>query len=956
MQFLTYAKLTIPAKLRPSFKKVRQAIERDDFASPDVKKLTGTSYYRAKLDYENRVLLRFVEYAGKRACLALELIEHHAYDRSRFLRGVRLDDDALVGVVTPDSSELTEAVQRVRYLHPTRPDFELLDKPISFDDRQAELYRLPLPLILVGCAGSGKTALTLTKLRDLPGDVLYVTRSPYLAESAQNLYFANGYENAAQSVDFLSYAALLESVEVPRGKPVTLRAFQAFFQRHAQGLRFTSAHQLFEELRGVVGADADGPLSLEAYLARGVRQSIYAAEERRQVHGIFMKYRAWLEEAGLYDSNLVAQAYRSRIERRYDAAVVDEVQDLTNAELALVLASLKASESFLLCGDANQIVHPNFFSWSSVKSLFYVHEDAALKAPIHVLEANYRSSRAVCTIANDLLKVKNARFGSIDRESTALVRPASDSEGSVIGLVKKDAVLRALDERTKKSAEVAVIVLTDERKAEARQKFSTPLVFSIHEAKGLEYDTVILYDIISGERARFRELTDGVSARDLEATELTFARARDKTDKSLEEHKFFVNALYVALTRAVSTIFLVESDVTHPLLGLLRVACGEEVSTFKARTSSLEEWQREARRLELQGKNEQADAIRKSILRIQPVPWPVLDRAGFGEAHARAFQHGSVFAKAKQRVYEFAAFHGLGTLATDLKSRAGMGATKPLDQLAPGLRERNLGPYRASDLRRISTDVDRYGVEHRNMMGMTPLMMAADVSRVDVLEALLERGARIDAVDTLGRMPVHFALRRAFVDQEFAERQLGTFYALLCPNSLDLEVDSRRMRLAKTQGEFLLLCFLVARIHVLYQGLSRYRGFSTAAIHEELLARFPRSVVPEERRRRTYWNGVFARAEVTSSYRPQRKLWRRERVGHYMPNDVAIRVASENGEADVYLSLLQLLGIDWLEPELARKLRAAATPAALDAGAIPPPTGGTDRAPSHSQTGPSHDV
>ena len=924
MQVLSHAKLGVPKKLRQAFEKVRAAIERDDFVSPDVKKLTGTPFYRAKLDYENRLLLRFAEYAGKRACLALEIIEHHAYDRSRFLRGVPIDDAKLVAGIVLDAPEFAESVERVRYLHPARTQFHLLDKPISFDDRQLEVYELPLPLILVGCAGSGKTALTLTKLRELPGDVLYVTHSAYLAETAQGLYFSNGYENPSQNVDFLSYTALIESVEVPRGKLVTLREFRSFFQRHGQTLKFTGAHQLFEELRGVLGAAAGGPLTLDAYLVRGVRQSIYQPEQRQVVHATFQKYRTWLDESGLYDSNLVAHAYRARIEPRYDAVVVDEVQDLTNAELTLVLAALKQPDSFLLCGDANQIVHPNFFSWSSVKSLFYSHEQAALSAAVHILETNYRSSRAVSSIANDLLRIKNKRFGSIDRESTALVKPASDNEGNVVGLVKKDSVLHALNERTRKSAEVAVIVLNEERKAEARIKFSTPLVFSIHEAKGLEYDTVILYEIVSCERSRFRDLTEGVTTSALDATELTFSRARDKSDKSLEENKFFVNALYVALTRAVNTVFLVESDVGHPLLGLLRIHCGEELSALRAKTSSLEEWQREARRLELQGKTEQAQAIRKTILRTEPVPWPVLDRAGFAEIHAQAFQPSSVYRKAKQRVFEFAAFHELGSLEFDLRSRAGLSQQKPLAEVGKGIRDRNQIAYMYGDMRRVLADVERYGLEHWSMMGMTPLMMAAEVGTLGLTEALLHRGARLDAVDTLGRMPVHFALRRAFRDPKFATQQLDAFYALLCPNSVDFQVDGRRLRLTKPQGEFLLLAFLIARIHEIYRGMNRSEGLSTKLIPESVLSTFPRSVVPERRRKRTYWNAVFARAEIDSRYRPQRKLWQRERQGNYLPNDIAIRVASKDGEPDVYLSILELLGLDLLDPKTVETIRRIA--------------------------------
>ena len=44
---------------------------------------------------------------------------------------------------------------------------------------------------------------------------------------------------------------------------------------------------------------------------------------------------------------------------------------MTNVQLALALACLKTPAQFLLCGNSNQIVHPNFFSWAAVRSLFW---------------------------------------------------------------------------------------------------------------------------------------------------------------------------------------------------------------------------------------------------------------------------------------------------------------------------------------------------------------------------------------------------------------------------------------------------------------------------------------------------------------------------------------------------------------------------------------------------------
>jgi hypothetical protein len=86
----------------------------------------------------------------------------------------------------------------------------------------------------------------------------------------------------------------------------------------------------------------------------------------------------------------------------------------------------------VLCGDSNQIVHPNFFSWSAVKTMFWqgLAGDALSRQTLHVLHANYRNTRGVTELANRLLKIKQARFGSVDRDSNFLVESASEMDGA----------------------------------------------------------------------------------------------------------------------------------------------------------------------------------------------------------------------------------------------------------------------------------------------------------------------------------------------------------------------------------------------------------------------------------------------------------------------------------------------------------------------------------------------
>src|SRR6266508_3239545 len=162
--------------------------------------------------------------------------------------------------------------------------------------------------------------------------------SRWLAETARGLYVAfDGAPADQDQADFLSYQQLLETIEVPTGRPVAFRDFLAFFERHRQNVRFADAHQCFEEIRGVLTAEPEGPLSRELYLALGVRQSMFDEPQRAALYDVFERYRAWLPEAGLYEPNLVAREFLEKVQPVYDFVASDEVQDLTNVQLALVL-------------------------------------------------------------------------------------------------------------------------------------------------------------------------------------------------------------------------------------------------------------------------------------------------------------------------------------------------------------------------------------------------------------------------------------------------------------------------------------------------------------------------------------------------------------------------------------------------------------------------------------------
>jgi Ankyrin repeats (3 copies)/Viral (Superfamily 1) RNA helicase len=897
------------SRVKAQYARLRDAIERDDFRQAEVKKLANVShgkFYRAKLDYANRLLFSILRHGEVTYALMLEVIEQHAYDRSRFLRGATIDEEKIPPI---DAAAAAGEAVPARYIHPDRRDIHLLDKVISFDDAQETVYRLPPPLIVVGSAGSGKTALTLEKLKHTEGEVLYVTHSAYLARSARDLYYGHGFEHGGQDANFLAYREFLESLRVPPGRAAEWRDFTAWFARQQQAFKGIDAHQAFEEIRGVITADEGGPLTRGQYLALGVRQSIFAAADRERLYDLYERYRAWLGEAGLYDRNLVAHEWHRYAVPRYDFVVVDEVQDLTMVQLALVLATLKRPGHFLLCGDSNQIVHPNFFSWSRVKSLFWRDEALAQKQELKVLRANFRNGGEATRVANALLKIKHRRFGSIDRESNFLVDAVAGEGGIVTVLPDTDATKKELNHKTRQSTQFAVLVMRDDDKLEARRYFQTPLIFSIHEAKGLEYENIVLYRFVSGNRVQFAEIVAGVAAADLNGDDLDYRRAKDKADKSLEIYKFYVNALYVALTRAIRNLYLIEADTRHPLLRLLDVRQGSGEVKVDAAASTRDDWQKEARKLELQGKQEQAKAIRQSILKEAPVPWPVFDEARLCDTLAKVFREHLPGGKAKQQLYEYAACYGEPVLAEWLASEANFRIAGPVEHQRTTLGRKHFAAYFSPHLKDVLQLCDRHGIDHRTPMNQTPLIAAAAAGNVALVEALLARGANPERTDHLGRNPLHWALLEAFHDEKFARGPFAALYELIAPAAIDVMSGERLVRIDRHLSEYLLFQTLWALFKSRFTGYfwDEIGGFQTAAILDAW-QHLPPSVLRPERNKRQHLSHLLSRNEVERDYAYNRRLFVRVAHGWYQFNP-ALSVRRRNASGEAWLPICDALNL-----------------------------------------------
>jgi hypothetical protein len=914
MEILRYSDLDARG-LEKHVERAAELLREGDFRGADARKMLGSPFYRARLNDKDRLLFRFVAHGGKSYLVLLEVIRNHAYEKSRFLNCAAIVEDKLMPI--PDAAQVPAAdLLPVSFINPKIQRVHVLDKILSLDDWQEAAYVQRLPLILIGSAGSGKTVLTLEKMKQMSGDVLYVTHSAYLVENARGLYYTSGYENEGQNLSFLSFQEFVETIRVPPGKVVDFRIFAHWFARHRQASGLRDAHQVFEEFNGVLtGSPVTTPyLSRADYLALGVRRSIFTGDERLRVYDLFLKYIDFLKQEGLADLNMLCFQYHEDCSPSYDAIIVDEVQDLTNVQLSLILRTLRRPEKFILCGDSNQIVHPNFFSWAALKTLFYENRLKTSGEIIRILNTNYRNTPEVTHIANRLLLLKNARFGSIDRESHYLVRPISENHGSVEFLADTDAVKREFDARTSRSTRFAVLVMRPEDKVTAARCFRTPLLFSIQEAKGLEYENIILFNFVSGSSSAFKEVTEGVEAADLKS-DFSYARAKEKTDKSLEAFKFYINALYVAMTRAVRNLYIIEQDTGHRLFRLLGLDLPSREVKLKARDSTAEEWQAEAHRLELQGKQEQAEAIRRRILETQPVPWPVITPAGLAQLETEALNPQAYNRQAKLLLFEYAVMYSVPHLFPKLAALQFGPALRAESERAAVENKYNQDCLGAHPV--LNQKIERHGVDFRNPLNQTPLMVAARMGRKDLVRDLVAQGANTQARDNWGRVPLQIALRQAYRQSDYAQSAIGEIYPLLAPSALKVRAGGRLVKLDSHVMEFFLLHSMVA----LFEDVVRrkvqvsFPAFETSDF-VSALEPFPMNVIPEYRRRRPYLSGVLARNELHRDDPCNRRLFLRVSHGFYVPNP-AMDIEIENA----WINVCDLLHLDTMDEGAEKRLK-----------------------------------
>jgi hypothetical protein len=257
-------------------------------------------------------------------------------------------------------------------------------------------------------------------------------------------------------------------------------------------------------------------LPLNVYLSTGRKYSLLSEEIRIKIWQAYHIYERWKNNNNSYDFQDVVNFILNQIRfHGYQGIpihfmMVDEVQDLTPATLLLLLKI--TSQKLFLSGDTAQTIAKGVgFKFSDIRSIFN-DPDICLDPPeVHQLSVNFRSHGKILDLANAVVSLIEVLFPqTIDK----LAKEKSMIDGPmpmIITSCQLEHLLFVLFGKSVSSQQTfiassnniefgcdqVVIVRNQESKNTLPDLLKHALCLTVYEAKGLEFEDVILYNFFT---------------------------------------------------------------------------------------------------------------------------------------------------------------------------------------------------------------------------------------------------------------------------------------------------------------------------------------------------------------------------------------------------------------------------------------------------------------------------
>ena len=299
-----------------------------------------------------------------------------------------------------------------------------------------------------------------------------------------------------------------------------------------------SGEILYKEIFGMIfgfakNDDYKNVLSQEEYVS--LRAECFGKQDCKLIYALAMDYEKHCKENSLTDNNFASRQLLSKLQmvEKYSVVIADEVQDFSQINLLLFK---KIALKVFCVGDALQMINPSYFSFSHLKNLLYSKDETQIAE----LKNNYRNTKKLEEIIDALGKINVELFGT---HSFVLSGQSVDSgiktkavfvpDTNFVNLVAKG----SFDNFT-------FVVSNQKQKENLRNIIKNQEILTVSEIKGLERDTIVLYNILSDNSQKWQQLEK--------------YNTNHKLADENSVYRYYFNLFYVGVSRAKQNLFVVE--------------------------------------------------------------------------------------------------------------------------------------------------------------------------------------------------------------------------------------------------------------------------------------------------------------------------------------------------------------------------------------------------------------
>lgn len=379
--------------------------------------------------------------------------------------------------------------------------------------------------LIRGAAGSGKTTTAILRLKALIGFFLNRRRRKGIREPLNVLALTynrtlRGYIEALTQQQASNFQGVTLQVETfgrwskrALGDPRLVNQKQADAKILALGTALGLQNRfLLSEVDYVLGRFL--PADLPSYvnvrrLGRGTSPRMEKQQRVGLLHSVIEPYQRWKRQSGVMDWNdLAVRLTSQKLDHPLDVAIADEAQDLSANQVRAIKNQLASTHSLTLILDSAQRIYPRGFTW----------QEAGIRLrpeSVSRLERNYRNTVEVARLAASLIKGV-----PIDDDGTMPNFEACKRHGPVplvlrgkfgrqvdyvIGYLRKSVDLKKesvaflhpqgggwFDETRRRLSKASLPFVEISRKSDWPTGCENIALSTLHSAKGLEFDHVVI--------------------------------------------------------------------------------------------------------------------------------------------------------------------------------------------------------------------------------------------------------------------------------------------------------------------------------------------------------------------------------------------------------------------------------------------------------------------------------